>query len=129
MDSADSIKRRGAHCYLMKEPGGERRPKRVVLRVLGIRSDDAPPRWIQLPIAQAERLNSHVEMPRNCETVRHRGRRRPATTFHAIVDVPGQPDRAWVACAECTSLMMDEADANARETLNLSLRSGRLDES
>lgn len=94
MDSADSIKPRRAHCYLMKEQ-----------RAAGKHADDTPPRWIQLPIAQAERLTSRVEMPRYCETVRHCGKRRPATTFHAIVDVPGQPDRAWVACAECTSLM------------------------
>ena len=83
---------------------------RQAWRAAGKHADDAPPRWIQLPIAQAERLNSRVEMPRYCETVRHRGRRRPATTFHAVVDVPGQPDRARVACAECTSLMMDGVD-------------------
>lgn len=35
-DPADSIKPRLAHCYLMKEPGAERRPPRVELRLLGI---------------------------------------------------------------------------------------------
>lgn len=83
---------------------------RQAWRATGKHPDDARPSWIQLPIAQAEQLSPRAEMPRYCETVRHRGKRRPATTFHAVVDVPGQPDRAWVACAECTSLMMDEAD-------------------
>jgi hypothetical protein len=80
-------------------------------RVAGTHPDDGKPRWIRLPIAEAQLRSSQVELPRYCETLRHQGKRRTATTFHAIIDVPGQPDRAWVACAECTILMMDGEDA------------------
>jgi len=71
---------------------------------------DGQPRWIHLPIAEALRLSPDLELTRYCETLSHRGKRRIATTFHAIINVPGEPDRAWLACAECTTLMMDVAD-------------------
>ena len=74
------------------------------------RLDDGAPRWIHLPIAEAQLLSSRVEMPTYCETLRHLGKRRTAATFHAVVNVPGEPDRVWVACAECTSLMLDDVD-------------------
>ena len=74
-------------------------------------SDDGESRWIHLPIAEAHLLSARVEIPKYCETLRHRGKWRTATTFHAVINVPGEPDRAWVACAECTSLMMEEADS------------------
>jgi hypothetical protein len=72
--------------------------------------DDGQARWIQWPIVETRLLTSRVEMPAWCESLRHQGKRRTATTFHAVVNVPGEPDRAWVACAECTSLMMDGVD-------------------
>ena len=56
-------------------------------------------------------LSSRVEIPTYCETLRHQGRRRSATTFHAVVNVPGEADRVWVACGECTRLMLDGVDA------------------
>ena len=77
----------------------------------GKHPDDRPARWIHLPIAEALLLSSREEIPRYCETLRHQGKRRIATTFHAVINVPGEPDRAWVACAECTDLMMDGVDA------------------
>lgn len=76
-------------------------------------SADSQPRWIHLPIAAAQLLSPHLELTRYCETMSHQGKRRIATTFHAIINVPGEPDRAWFACAECTSLMMQEGDPTA----------------
>jgi hypothetical protein len=73
--------------------------------------DDGQPRWIHLPIAEALLLSSRVEMPTCCETLRHQGKRRTATTFHAVLNIPGEPDHVWVACAECTSLMLDDVGA------------------
>lgn len=73
--------------------------------------EDGRPHWIQLPIAEARLLSSLVEFPTYCETPRHQGKRPTATTFRAVVNARGEPDRAWVACAECTSLMMDGLDA------------------
>ncbi len=90
---------------------GAIREIRWVGRMAGKHPNDGQPRWIHLPIAEAQLLSSRVELPRYCETLRHRGKRRTATTFHAVINVPGEPDRAWVACAECTSLMMDGVDA------------------
>ena len=69
---------------------------------------DGEPIWIHLPIAQAERLSPNLEMPRYCETLRCRGKQRAATTFHAVISVPGQPDYVWVACADCTGLMIED---------------------
>lgn len=78
--------------------------------VNGVLPDEGQAGWIHLPIDQAQRLSSRVEIPRYCETVRHKGKRRIATTIHAVVRVPEEPDRAWVACADCPSLMMGRAD-------------------
>ncbi len=72
--------------------------------------DDGRPRWIRLPIVEARRLSSGMQMPIYCETRRCLGKRRPATTFHAVIDLPGEPDCAWVACADCTRLMIDPPD-------------------
>jgi hypothetical protein len=69
---------------------------------------DGQPIWIHLPIADAERLSPSLEMPRYCETLRCRSKRRMATTFHAVIRVPGQPDYVWVACADCTGLMIED---------------------
>ncbi len=46
-------------------------------------------------------------MPRYCEALRCQNKRRAATTFHAVIGVRGEPDYAWVACADCTGLMID----------------------
>jgi hypothetical protein len=81
------------------------------LRVARQQLDDGQPHWIHLPIAEAQLLSSRVEIPTYCETLRHQGKRRSATTFHAVVNVPGEPDRVWVACSECTRLMLDGVDA------------------
>jgi hypothetical protein len=67
--------------------------------------------WIRLPIAEVERLSPSLEMARYCEALRCQSKRRPATTFHAVVGVPGEADYAWVACADCTGLMMEGAYA------------------
>ena len=44
-----------------------------------------------------------------CEALRCHSKRRPATTFHAVIGVRGEPDQAWVACADCTGLMLEGA--------------------
>jgi hypothetical protein len=81
-----------------------------VCRAAGEHPDDSQPVWIHLPIAEAQLLSPQLELTTYCETVSHQGKRRIATTFHAVINVPGEPDRAWLACAECTRLMMDGAD-------------------
>ena len=73
--------------------------------------EDGQPHWIQLPIAEAGLLSSLVEFPTYCETPRHQGKPPTATTFHAVINARGEPDHTWVACAECTGLMMDDLDA------------------
>lgn len=65
------------------------------------------PIWIRLPIAEAERLSPSLEMPLYCEAQRCQSRRRRATTFHAVISRQGQADYAWVACADCTGLMIE----------------------
>jgi hypothetical protein len=75
----------------------------------GLRRGD--PLWIRLPIAEAKLLNPRRVMPRYCEALRCQNRRRAATTFHAVIGVPGEPDYAWVACANCTGLMIEGAYA------------------
>jgi hypothetical protein len=82
-----------------------------VRRAAGEHPDDSQPGWIHLPITEAQLLSPRLEVTRYCETVSHQGKRRIATTFHAVVNVPGEPDRAWSACAECTRLMMDGTDS------------------
>lgn len=84
-------------------------------RLMGLRNGlrratalDGQPIWIHLPIAEAERLSPNLGMARYCETLRCRGKRRTATTFHAVISVPGQPDYVWAACADCTGLMIED---------------------
>jgi hypothetical protein len=69
---------------------------------------DGRPFWISLPIAQAPLPGHPLEWPRYCETLRCQNKQRTATTFHAVLNVRGEPDRAWVACADCTRLMMED---------------------
>jgi hypothetical protein len=45
-----------------------------------------------------------------CETSRCQGSAAIATTFHSLINIPGKPNQDWVACAECTRLMMQGAD-------------------
>jgi hypothetical protein len=78
--------------------------------------DEAPARagrsnWIQLPIVEAERLSLSSALRRYCEAWRCRGKRRTATTFHAVIGLDGDADYAWVACADCTGLMIEGAFA------------------
>jgi hypothetical protein len=91
----------------------EERPTRLQSNLHGSAEAclDGQPRWTYVPIAQAQLLSPGLEMPRYCESLRCHGRRRTATTFHALINVPGKPDRAWVACADCTGLMMEGAYA------------------
>jgi len=89
------------------------RPARLQLSVHRIAEEclDGHPRWTHAPIAQARLLSPGQEMPGYCESLRCQGKRRTATTFHALINVPGEPDRAWVACADCTGLMIEGAYA------------------
>ncbi len=75
----------------------------------GAAPNDGQPCWIHLPIAQAPLPDGRLEWPGYCETRRCQSKQRTATTFHAVINVPGTPDRAWVACADCTGLMMEGA--------------------
>jgi hypothetical protein len=70
---------------------------------------DGRPFWISLPIAQAPLPGRRQERPRYCETLRCRNKQRKATAFHAVINVPGEPGCAWVACADCTGLMIEGA--------------------
>jgi len=65
--------------------------------------------WIQLPIAEAERLN--LAMPRYCEALRCQSKQRTATTVHALITGHGEANFIWVACADCTGLMIEGAFA------------------
>jgi hypothetical protein len=69
------------------------------------------PIWIRQPIAEAKLLNPHRVMPRYCEALRCQNQRRAATTFHAVIGVRGEADYGWVACADCTGLMIEGAYA------------------
>jgi hypothetical protein len=69
------------------------------------------PLWIHRPIAEAKLLNPRRVLSSYCEALRCQGKRRTATTFHAVIGVPGAPDYAWVACANCTGLMIEGAYA------------------
>jgi hypothetical protein len=66
------------------------------------RTDDGEPRWIYLPIARVGRRGF-------CETSRCQGSAAVATTFHSLINIPGKPNQDWVACAECTRLMVQGA--------------------
>ena len=65
------------------------------------------PVWIHLPIADAERLNPDLEMPRCCEARRCQSEPRTATTVHALITGHGEANLIWVACADCTGLMIE----------------------
>jgi hypothetical protein len=67
--------------------------------------------WIRMPIAEANLLIRWRVLPRYCEALRCRSKRRAATTFHAVTGVPGESDYGWVACADCTGLMIEGAYA------------------
>src|SRR3989442_5056063 len=67
--------------------------------------------WIQLPIAEAEWLSLRSGSPRHCEALRCQRKQRTATTFDAVIDSAGEVDYAWVACADCTGLMIEGAFA------------------
>jgi hypothetical protein len=90
-------------------PARAERPTALRNGLRGAAPPDRQPIWIHLPLAQAERLSMNLEMPRYCETLRCRGKRRTATTFHAVVSVRGRPDYVWVACADCTGLMIEDS--------------------
>jgi hypothetical protein len=72
---------------------------------------DGQPIWIHLPIGEAERLSPSLQMPTYCEALRCQSKRRTATTFHALISSVGDADSVWVACAECTRLMLEGAYA------------------
>jgi hypothetical protein len=72
---------------------------------------DRRPIWILLPIAEAERLSPRSEMPRYCEALRCQRKARTATTVHALITGHGEANSIWVACADCTGLMMEGAYA------------------
>lgn len=69
---------------------------------------DGQPIWIHLPIAEASRLSPNLEMPTYCETLRCRGKRRTATTVHALITGHGEANLIWAACADCTGLMIED---------------------
>ena len=72
----------------------------------------AETRWTRLPIARAHQLSPQLEMPTYCQTLRCQTKRRTATTLHALINGTGELDCAWVACADCTGLMMEGAFAS-----------------
>jgi hypothetical protein len=81
------------------------------LRSVAEASLDRRPIWILLPIAEAERLRPSLEMPRYCEALRCRSKEQTATTVHALITGHGEANLIWVACADCTGLMMEGAYA------------------
>jgi hypothetical protein len=68
---------------------------------------DGRPIWIHIPIAEAERLSPILDLPEYCEALRCQAKRRKATTFHAVIGSAGEADYVWVACADCTGLMIE----------------------
>jgi len=69
--------------------------------------------WIQMPIAEAEGLSPSLEMPRYCEALRCQSTPRRATTVHALIAGNGEANFIWVACADCTGLMIEGAYATS----------------
>lgn len=67
---------------------------------------DGQPIWIHLPLAEAERLSPSLDMPAYCEALRCQSRQRTATV-HALITGHGEANLIWVACAECTRLMVE----------------------
>jgi hypothetical protein len=84
---------------------------RSVLAIPTVAAMDEAPVWIHLPIAEAERLSPNLEMPRYCEALRCQSERPTATTFHALITGHGRAHSIWVACADCTGLMLEGAYA------------------
>ncbi len=68
--------------------GMDEAPARA-LRPIGLRQSQ--PLWIRQPIAEAKLLTLGRVMPRYCEALRCQGKRRAATTFHAVIGVRGEP--------------------------------------
>jgi len=67
--------------------------------------------WIQVPIEKVERLSPSSELPRYCEAQRCQRKRRRATTVHALINGRGEANFTWVACADCTGLMIERTYA------------------
>ena len=72
---------------------------------------DDQPIWIHLPLAEAQRLSPSLDMPAYCEALRCQSRQRTATTVHALITGHGEANLIWLACAECTVLMLEAAYA------------------
>jgi hypothetical protein len=89
-------------------PARAERPTRLRNGLLGVAPLERQPIWIHLPIAEAERLSPKLEMPRYCETLRCRSKHRLATTVHALITGHGEANLVWVACADCTGLMIED---------------------
>jgi hypothetical protein len=56
-------------------------------------------------------MNPSLAVPAYCEAARCPGKKRQATTLHAVISEPGTADYRWVACADCTGLMIEGAYA------------------
>jgi hypothetical protein len=69
------------------------------------------PLWFQIPITEAKLLAPWRELPRYCEALRCRRKRRAATTVHAVITGHRETNFIWVACADCTGLMIEGAYA------------------
>jgi hypothetical protein len=91
---------------MMAEPIHE---TRRVGQAAATSASDGQPLWIYVPIADSASASWRLARPRYCESLRCQGKQRTATTFHAVINVPGNPDYAWVACADCTGLMKGRA--------------------
>jgi hypothetical protein len=68
---------------------------------------DGQPIWVRLPIAEAACLSPSLEMPRYCEALRCQSKQQAATTVHALITGHGEANLIWVACADCTGLMIE----------------------
>lgn len=89
-------------------PARAERPTALRNGLRGVAPLERQPIWIHLPIAQAERLSPNLEMPRYCETLRCRTKQRTATTVHVLITGHGEANLIWVACADCTGLMIED---------------------
>src|SRR2546429_9322191 len=58
--------------------------------------------WIQLPIAEAERLN--LAWPRYCEALRCQSKQRTAPTVHPLITAHGEANSIGFACTQYTAL-------------------------
>lgn len=63
---------------------------RSVLAIPTVAGMDEAPVWIHLPIAEAERLNPNLEMPRYCEAQRCQSELRTAITVHTLITGHGE---------------------------------------